>query len=295
MHPSPNEKILVVGASGQLGTALIQQLGPSAVPAARRQLQADWLHIDLEQLADNPSLLDGLIERHQMTAILCCAGATNVDRCETEQQWAAAANHLGPLALARAAAAAKIPYAFFSTDYVFDGESGPYSEDAPVHPLSVYGRTKAEGEESILAAHPTSLVLRTTTVFGPDPQGKNFLYTLRRLLTAGQTMRLPVDQFATPTYVSDLATASLALLRAGQSGIFHIAGPDFMSRVDFALLACEVLGLDASLLQSMTTTELNQQAKRPLAGGLRIDKLRTALPAITMRDTTAAIHAWKDA
>lgn len=287
-----DEHILVVGASGQLGTALIQQLGTAAVPAARRQLQPEWLHLDLEEIAQTPSLLDGLVERHQVTAILCCAGATNVDRCETDPAWAEAANHLGPLALAKIAATAKIPYAFFSTDYVFDGEAGPYAEDGPINPLSVYGRTKAEGEQSILEAHPTALVLRTTTVFGPDPQGKNFLYTLRRLLSAGQPMRLPQDQLATPTYVLDLATASFALLRTRQSGIFHIAGPDYLSRMEFAQMACGILGLDSSLLQPTTTSELKQAANRPLRGGLRIDKLRKTLPAITMRDTVSAIKTW---
>jgi len=284
---------LVVGASGQLGAALVAQLGAAALPAARRQLSPTWLHIDLSEIAANPSVLDAVFNQHNITAVYCAAGATDVERCESDPDWAAAANHLGPLALARAAK--NIPFAFFSTDYVFDGHAGPYDEDAHTNQLSIYGRSKLEGEQAILAAHPNALILRTTTVYGPDPQGKNFLYTLRRLLTEGKTMRVPTDQLATPTYVEDLAAASIALLQRGHTGIFHIAGPEFLSRYDFALMACDILGLDASQIQPLTTLELNQKAARPLLGGLRIDKLNALLGPSTMRAPRAGIQAWMDA
>lgn len=294
--PEPNSSnglSLVVGASGQLGTALVAQLGAAALPAARRQLAPTWLHIDFAEIAADPSLLDSIFNQHNITAVYCAAGATDVERCESDPGWAAAANHLGPLALARAAK--NIPFAFFSTDYVFDGHAGPYDEDAPTDPLSVYGRAKLEGEQAILADHPNALILRTTGVYGPDPQGKNFLYTLRRLLTEGKTMRVPNDQLATPTHVEDLAAASIALLQRGHTGIFHIAGPDFLSRYDFALMACEILGLDASQIHPLTTAELNQKAARPLLGGLRIDKLNALLGTSTMRAPKAGIQSWMDA
>jgi len=293
-------RALIVGASGQLGTALIAQLGDAALPAARRQLDPSWLHLDLEEIAATPSLLDGLIDKHYITAVYCAAGATDVERCESDPAWAAAANHLGPLALARAAR--NIPFAFFSTDYVFDGlehhgsgSAGPYAETDPTNALSVYGQTKLDGERAILDAHPNALVLRTTTVYGPDPQSKNFLYTLRRVINAGNTMRVPTDQLATPTHVEDLAAAAIALFSDRRTGIFHIAGPSFLSRYDFSLLACEILGLPTSHVQPLTTPELNQKAARPLLGGLRIDKLRATLPSLTMRSPTVGIQSWRAA
>ena len=288
-----NGLALVVGASGQLGAALIAQLGATALPAARRQLSPAWLHVDLAEIAANPSRLDDLFNQHNIAAVYCAAGATDVERCESDPDWAAAANHLGPLALARAAK--NVPFAFFSTDYVFDGHAGPYDEDAHANPLSIYGRSKLEGEQAILAAHPNALILRTTTVYGPDPQGKNFLYTLRRLLTEGKTMRVPTDQLATPTHVEDLASASIALLQRGHTGIFHIAGPEFLSRYDFALMACEILGLDATKIHPLTTPELKQKAARPLLGGLRIDKLNALLGPSTMRAPKAGIQSWMEA
>jgi len=291
----PNRsRTLVLGATGQLGAQLIAQLGPAALPAARRPQVPGWLHLDLESIAANPAQLDGLIARHNITAVFCAAGATNVDRCETNHAWAEAANHTGPLALARAAR--NIPFVFFSTDYVFDGSPenpGPYAEDAATNPLSVYGRTKLEGEQSILAAHPFALVLRTTTVYGPDPQGKNYLYTLSRVLKAGHTMKAPTDQLATPTYNADLAAAAVALVDRRQTGIFHVAGPDFLSRYDFAIAACTILELPTATLQPITTPELAQAAARPLLGGLAIGKLQSLLGPTCMRSTETGIRDWQ--
>jgi dTDP-4-dehydrorhamnose reductase len=292
-------RALVVGASGQLGTALTQQLGGSALPAARRLLDPSWLPLDLEQITADPGRLNSLFEQHNITSVFCAAGATDVERCESDHAWAAAANHLGPLALARAAK--HIPFAFYSTDYVFDGcaspgrSAGPYAESDPTHPLSIYGQTKLDGEHAILDAHPHALVLRTTTVYGPDPQGKNFLYTLSRVIRAGGTMRVPNDQLATPLYNEDLAAASIALMNANQSGIFHLAGPDFVSRYDFSLAACGILDLTTSQVIGLTTPELHQKAARPLLGGLRIEKLMATLPHISMRSIADGIADWKAA
>ncbi|HZQ43349.1 MAG TPA: SDR family oxidoreductase [Acidobacteriaceae bacterium] len=289
----PNDRILVLGATGQLGAALCRQLGPAAIPAARRPPSPDWLTLDLATLTESP---DELVSTHSLTAIICSAGATDVERCESDHAWADAANHLGPLALARAAAHARIPFVFYSTDYVFPGtpeNPGPYREDAATHPLSVYGGTKRLGEVEILKENPAALVLRTTTVYGPDPQGKNFLYTLRRLLTAGQSMRVPTDQLATPTYNEDLAAATLALLRGGYSGLFHAAGPTMLSRIAFARLACQILSLDDSLLLPLTTSQLQQRAARPLIAGLDSTKLNTTLGRQFFRTPEQGIRDWQ--
>lgn len=287
-------RILVLGASGQLGAALCRQLGPAAIPAARRPPSPDWVTLDLACLTDSP---DELIAALGLTAIICSAGATDVERCQSDHAWADAANHLGPTALARAAAHARIPFVFYSTDYVFPGtpdNPGPYREDAPTHPLSVYGGTKRMGEVDVLNTHPGALVLRTTTVYGPDPQGKNFLYTLRRLLSSGQTMRVPTDQLATPTYNEDLAAATLALLRGGHTGLFHAAGPELLSRIDFARLACDLLNLDPALLIPLTTPELNQRAARPLIAGLDSTLLATTLNHQPFRDPRQGILDWQN-
>ncbi|MES2393193.1 MAG: SDR family oxidoreductase [Acidobacteriota bacterium] len=282
---------LVIGAAGQVGKALTTALGPTALKAGRKPEQDGWLQIDLAALAHNPEAAAAALAPLNLSAIYCVGGATDVERCETDPTWAMDTNCHGPIALAQASGS--IPFVFFSTDYVFDGASGPYDETAPTNPISVYGRSKLLGEQGVLAARPDALILRTTGVYGPDVQQKNFLYTLRRLLSSGQTMRVPSDQISTPTYNEDLAHAAIALVAAHHSGIFNVAGPDLLSRYDFALQAAALLGLDTTNLHAIPTSALNQKAPRPLASGLLIDKLRSTLPHLHIHTTTEAIEAWK--
>jgi dTDP-4-dehydrorhamnose reductase len=288
---------LIVGANGQVGRALLRVLGERALPAGRTAHEPGWVVSDLGAMAHDREAAARTLEGLDLSAVYCVGGATDVERCETDEAWAMETNCDGPAALARASRG--LPFVFFSTDYVFDGieapghPAGPYSEDSPTHPLSVYGRSKLLGEQAVLAAHPSALVIRTSVVYGYDAQRKNFLYTLHRLLSAGTPMRVADDQLSSPTFNEDLAAATVALLERGHTGLFHVVGPEVMSRFDFALLAAEILGLDRSLLSPLKTHELNQRAPRPLVSGMRIDKLRAALPDLPMRSNDAAIRAWQ--
>jgi dTDP-4-dehydrorhamnose reductase len=107
-------------------------------------------------------------------------------------------------------------------------------------------------------------------------------------------MRLPADQLATPTHVDDLARAALLLAAQHATGIVHVAGPEFLSRMEFATLACSILSLDASRLTALPTAELGQKAARPLLGGLRIDKLSSLLGPEIMRAPAQGIRDWQD-
>lgn len=284
---------LIVGAAGQVGAKLLEALGPSAIPAGRIAAQEGWRQIDIASLARDPDAASRALDGLELSAIYCVGGATDVERCETDVAWAMETNCEGPIALARASRG--VPFVFFSTDYVFDGREhpGPYSESSPTNPLSVYGRSKLLGEQGILAARPDALIVRTNVVYGPDRQRKNFLYTLSRLLGQGTQMRVPTDQISSPTYNEDLARAAIALVEGRHSGIFNVAGPDLISRYDFAILAADILSLDKSLIHPVTTAELNQRAVRPLAAGMLIDKLRAAIPHIRMRASDEAIRAWQ--
>ena len=284
-------KSLIVGANGQVGAAILSTLGDHALGAGRVSTADLPLSVDLVAMARRPALASELLASLPLDAVYCVGGATDVERCESDVDWAMETNCYGPAALA--AAASHLPFVYFSTEYVFDGVQGPYTETDPTNPLSVYGRSKFEGEQRILDAHPNPLVLRTTVVYGPDRQRKSFLYTLKRLLTSGQTMRVPVDQISTPTYNEDLASATVELVRLGASGIFHVCGPDVLSRYDFALQAVQILDLDASLIKGVTTAELNQKAPRPLNAGLLTEKLRKILHHTHIRTNAQAIEAWR--
>jgi dTDP-4-dehydrorhamnose reductase len=288
LQPRP----LIVGAQGQVGGAIAAAIGPQAIATGRKPTSDGSPFVDLAALAQRPALAAEVLSPLPLSAIYCVGGATDVERCEEDVDWAMQVNCHGPRALA--AAARHLPFVYFSTEYIFDGENGPYDEAAPPNPLSVYGRSKALGEQEVLAVHPAPLIVRTTVVYGPDRQAKNFLYTLRRLLSSGQPMRVAVDQVSTPTYNEDLARATVALLASGASGIYHVAGPDLLSRFHFAQLAADILELDASLLSPVATADMKQRAARPLRAGLLIDKLRSTPGIPSMRSTVEAIRAWAE-
>jgi dTDP-4-dehydrorhamnose reductase len=281
---------LIVGAAGQVGHQLVRLLGGRVLRSSRTDRGPGWLTLDLTEVARKPSLADKLFHDHAISAVYCVGGATDVEGCETNAELAMAVNCDGPVALARAST--NIPFLYFSTEYVFDGKKGPYIEQDVPCPISAYGRSKHLAEQRILDAHPNPLFLRTTVVYGPDPGQKNFLYSLRRILSAGKTMRVPADQVSTPTFNVDLAAATVGLVAAEASGIFHACGPDLMSRYDFAVAAARVMGLDTSGIQGVSTAELQQEAPRPLCGGLVSEKLLQYLPDVEMRSVDQGIEEW---
>lgn len=224
-------------------------------------------HLD----ASNADAVRRLLAETSATRIFFPAAEPHVEWCEAHPSEARARNLL-PLRVTLEAARG-IPLVSFSSDYVFDGRSGPYAEDAETNPLSVYGRIKLEVERLTLAAGQT--LVRTTTVWGPElPPGKNFVLRLIASLRRGERVVVPADQVSTPTYARDLARAAMPL--PGTGGIWHLAGPQLLSRSDFARLVAREFALDESLVEPVPTSTLGQLARRPLHGGLRSER---ALPA----------------
>ena len=271
---------LVVGASGQVGRQLVAVLGAGRYIAAKRS------DLDLAEAADRPEIAASALSG--VTAVYCCGGMTDVEECESAEADAFRVNSLGPAVLAHAAARRGLPFVYFSTEYVFDGKSGPYDETGRPAPLSVYGRSKREGEIAILSVHSRAVILRTTVVYGPDPGGRNFLYGLRRALLAGKPMHVASDQISTPTYNLDLARVAVDLVEAGASGIFHVCGPERVSRLQFALKAAALMGLDGSPIRGVATAELKQRAPRPLNAGLATSRL----PGLRMRGIEESVSDW---
>jgi dTDP-4-dehydrorhamnose reductase len=283
----------VIGASGQVGTALRRRLSAAGwdfVGTRGRFVAQDLQPLDIADL--------GAVERFVTAAASDCvffpAALTFVDYCEDHPDEAMRLNRDAPATAARAAAKQGARFVFYSSEYVFDGTRGPYAEDDPPCPMSVYGRSKHEGELATLEENPLALVIRTQVVYGPEPQGKNFVYQLLRRLGARETVRIPVDQVACPTYNVDLAAASVELVERGLTGIYHVAGSDALDRHAFARLACEVFWLDASRLQPVKTADLGQRARRPLLGALRSDRTRAVLTT-ELRGAREGLVAMKQA
>lgn len=287
-------RALVIGASGQVGAALAGALAARghAVTGTYATAPVDGLSpLDLR----DPGAVEAFVRSVAPDWIFCPAGATHVDWCEDHPDEAFGINVAGPLTAARAGRALGAGFVYYSSDYVFDGARGPYSEEDPPRPLSVYGKTKLEGEQAVLSEIPRALVIRTTVVYGPERQRKNFVYQLLQRCRSGERMRVPVDQLSSPTYSEDLAAASVALAERGAGGLFHVAGAAVLSRYAFARLACQVFGIDAAGLEPVPTAALGQRAPRPLQGGLRIEKVQRLLGATRLRPAEAGLRAMREA
>jgi dTDP-4-dehydrorhamnose reductase len=238
----------------------------------RRPDIPDTLGIDL---TDHDSLKRAFA-RVDPDVVLLCAALTNVDLCQTRQQEAFAVNVAGPQAIARLCGK-KTKLVFFSSDYIFDGRNGPYTEEDIPNPVDYYGRTKLEAEQFIRENVARHLIIRTTVVYGNEAAAKNFAYSLVKMLAAGQPRKVPRDQIGNPTYGFNLARIVEELVRTDKNGIFNVVGNDLIDRYAFALEICSCFGLDKDLVIPVSTAELLQPAPRPLKAGLTIDKVRSAV------------------
>jgi dTDP-4-dehydrorhamnose reductase len=262
---------LVLGATGQVGRALTAQLAAAGVAVVGTGFsRAADLRLNLEDHDGLRAVLDAV----RPETVWIVGAYTHVDGCEQDPARSARVNREAPAIAAAWAQAHGARPVLFSTDYVFDGEAGPYGESDPVAPLSVYGRDKAAAEAAV-AAVPGGMVLRTAWVYSWEPEpAQNFCQRLVGNLAAGRTARLPDDQWGNPTYAPDLARSAVDLAAAGADGIWHVAGPRVMSRYAFGLAIAEAWGLDPGLVHPAPTVELGQPARRPLQAGLRVDRLQ---------------------
>ena len=266
-----NDKILILGANGQVGGALFCE-------ANRRGLKATGLctlepKFDFESWDGKVNSLEDVINEKHPGAVIYAIGMTNVDACEKNRDEAFRWNDEIPTEIAQVCFKKQLLFVYYSTDYIFDGKNGPYTEAAEPNPICVYGASKLAGEIDILQNNPDALILRTTVVYGPERQGKNFAASLRKRISENKSVFVASDQFSNPTFNQDLAKCSFDLLGLQKKGIWNVAGPDCMDRASFAFLIAEVFGLDKKFIIPTATVGLNQAAKRPLKAGFTLDKL----------------------
>jgi dTDP-4-dehydrorhamnose reductase len=224
------------------------------------------------------------IARIDPWAVINAAGYTAVDRAESEPEAALRLNRDVPAAMARACAARAIPFVHMSTDYVFDGaKTGDYLENDPVAPLTVYGRSKAEGEVLVSDAGGLSATLRTSWVF--SDVGGNFVKTMLRLADKADEVSVVADQQGRPTWAQDVAAASLAAVHRMKDsgttlGILHAAGSDAMTWADFAeqiFAVAEQNGLSSARVRRIPTRDYPTPARRPANSRLGIEAIEAAL------------------
>ena len=186
-------KALVIGASGQVGGALLQVLaarGHAAVGTYRQHAQPGLVALDT---ADSAAV-EQLLERVQPNWIFYPAGLSWVDLCERESERCFVENVRWPVAVAERAARQGAGFVYYSSEYVFDGEAGPYDEQAVPRPVNAYGRSKLAAEQELLDVNSAVVLVRTTVVYGPEFQKKNFVYQLVSKVSQGESIMVPNDQ-----------------------------------------------------------------------------------------------------
>lgn len=263
-------KSLIIGASGLVGGYLYRAFLPlgKTIGAAFPEKLQDFVFLDIR----DKGTLKEIFSKYRPEVVLCPAAISNVEFCQLHPDESRAINITGIRNVIEESGRNNAKFVFFSSEYVFDGRSGPYSEEDLPNPINEYGKEKLEIEEFVQQILHDYIIVRTTVIYGWEREGKNFVMQMLKNLKQGVSMKVPIDQLSSPTYAGDLAGAVNELVCSGKNGIFNIVGSQVISRYEFAKIACAVFGLDAGLLIPVKTSQLNQKASRPLNAGLKIDK-----------------------
>ena len=274
--------ISIIGAGSTTASALIpmlldetdarlQLISSHKVPVADERVVTEEVDI-----TDRTALKDAIM-RSMPDAIVNAAAMTNVDACELEKQLAWTLNVTVVEHLVRIARATDALLVHLSTDYVFNGEEGPYDETDTPSPINYYGKSKLAGENAITTAGIDHAILRTNVVYGPPTARPDFVQWVIKALDAEKPITVVTDQFGNPTYVEDLAMAIIHVVERRKTGQYHIAGADYLSRYEFARRIATFFRSNPDLIKPITTDELGQAAKRPLRAGLINLKAETGL------------------
>tara|TARA_B100000586_G_scaffold154960_1_gene112722 strand:- start:559 stop:1422 length:864 start_codon:yes stop_codon:yes gene_type:complete len=266
--------ILITGASGQLGMSLKRIFNSKyeiISTTGNNNPTGSSMHLDVT----NPMLFKEVMETTNPDLVINLAALTNVDLCEKNPELAYSINIGGMDNLVNAF---KGPIIHVSTDYVFDGEDGPYKEEDTTNPLNVYGLSKLESEKLLLDHSENSLVIRSNVLYDYSSKSEaSFLNWVVDSLTQEKEINVVEDQWNNPTWTGSLAVVIDRAIDTQLTGLVHWGDGDLVSRFDFANKIADVFNLKKSLIKPILTSELNQTAKRPLKSGLKSDYAQNIL------------------
>jgi len=274
------KKVFITGANGLLGQKLVSvfssenkilasDLQPEFFPPEPKAKEGvfEYRKIDIIDKRN----LKNVISYFNPEVIVNSAAYTDVDGCETEKDKAWMVNVEGVKNLVDLCKKKKIKLVHLSTDYLFDGRNGPYSEDEPPNPLGYYGLTKLESEKIIKKNLDDYIIVRTNVLYGNGVRINNFVLWVIEKLKKGENIKIITDEFNNPTLADNLAEAISELVKKDFKGIINVAGSEYFSRYDFAQRIALTFNLDKKRITQITAKELKRKAPRPSKGGLKID------------------------
>ena len=270
-------KFLITGARGYLASYLIPRLSKNhelILTSQHSENNPNSEPIHALNLADSSNLYD-FIEKYSPEYIINTAAVSLPDWAEDHIQETNDANIVSVQNLVRVCSKFNIPLLHMSTDYVFGGDRAPYKETDLRAPVNFYGKTKAAAEEIIETGQIQYMICRTTLLYGLKQayQRPNPFIDFYTKLNAHQQIEVPINHFTTPTYVEDLVDCLIQLIQQKRQGIYHTAGPESISRYDFAIQLAEIFGFDTSLVKGVPL--VSKRAIRPPNTSLSTEKLRS--------------------
>ncbi|MCX6138390.1 MAG: NAD(P)-dependent oxidoreductase [Ignavibacteriales bacterium] len=282
-------RVLICGSNGLVGQRLALVFGYQSNcevlnTSHHRNFVLDHHLFDYTQLdITNRSDVKSLVGSFRPDVIINAAAMANVDQCEREREAAWHVNVTGVGHLVEVARRIGAKLIHISTDYVFDGKSGPYREGDRVNPLGYYGKSKLAGENVITVGDVRHAIIRTILIYGSGINVKNnFALWVINNLRAGRTIQCATDQRCSPTFVGDVAGAVVRIIERDAEGLFHVSGSDLVNRFEFAMKTATIFDLDRSLIHPCLSAALMQQAQRPLVTGFVLAHAHEALSFVPM-------------
>lgn len=273
-------KILITGSNGLLGQKLVHKLskdpGVELIATARgenRLSNKEGYTYQPLDITDEKAVAE-TISKFKPHSLIHTAAMTNVDACEADKQGCDKLNVDAVKYIVEACKANNVHLVHLSTDFIFDGEDGPYDEEAEPNPVSYYGESKLKAEEIILESGLDAAILRTVLVYGiaEDMSRSNIALWAKGAMEKGQKINVVDDQFRSPTLAEDLAEGCILASKQKAIGIYNISGKDQLSVLEIVQQVADYWKLDKSLINPVSSKTLSQPAKRPPKTGFILNK-----------------------
>ena len=279
------KKVLITGANGLLGQKLVYGLKSRndialLATAMGQNRLIDQTNYSFQSLdITNEKEVNQTIKQFSPHVIINCAAMTNVDACELNQKQCWDVNVNGVKHLANAVAKLGTHFIHLSTDFVFDGEDGPYNENDIPNPLHYYAKSKLESEKIVKESCVNWSIARTIIIYGitDNMSRSNLVLWAKGEIAKGNTINVVNDQFRSPTLAEDLAKGCISIMDKNAHGLFHLSGPTRYSILEMVYMVADFYNLDKSLINPVSSKSLNQPAKRPLVTGFDIRKAKKEL------------------